>query len=137
MDVILHWIHYNVYPQSIVTTKVKIEKHVKEFSFLKRYLRKKKKETYWNRVETFIARANKDSGAVLKCKNDTCNEDFYRNQCLVPQVCYCSTFIDRKWKKSYLRKQVDAERSANAQLDAQEYERTLHTPTSFIVLSPV
>ena len=34
------------------------------------------------------------------------DHEFYNNQCLIPQIGYCSTNIDAKWEKNTEKKSI-------------------------------
>ena len=119
MDLMLHWINCNVSTQSRKTIAEKLKKYKQELSDLQRYPKTKRGETYWKRVSTFVTDCNKlfdikGSPGRIKGQEQLWNVrmtetdfEFYRNQCLTPQVGYCCTSIDKRWSKSQKRKAFD------------------------------
>ena len=112
LGVMLHWIQCNVYTQSSTTVQKKIKAIVKEYRSIKNYPQKKYGQIYWTRVETFVKTCRKifdikgssqrikDQERLWGVKMTDEDENFHENQCKVPQVGYCSTFIGRKWQIS-------------------------------------
>ena len=58
---------------------------------------------------------------------------FYKNMCLVLQVGYCSN-ADKKWKKTETRKRKIAEQLEERKAEAVEYEMSLQSTSSDILV---
>ena len=55
MDIYLEWVFCNVYPQSCVNIRRKLNALFDEYTRLKDYVHTKKKIAYWNDYKKFIA----------------------------------------------------------------------------------
>ena len=101
------------------TIHKKIAGYLTEYYKLRDYDKKKRKKTYWEPVQKFvnsckaitdimgdndhIKRQEKRRDVVMKPED----HEFYEKQCLIPQIGYCSSFIDRRWFRSNQRKLYD------------------------------
>ena len=110
LDLMNHWIFCNVYTRTYTTVKKKIEDYLKEYNALKNYPKVKRKATHWTRVQSFVA----DCMYGVKFDNE-----FYERQSSIPQIGYCTTFTEHKWKMSQNRKQLDQERTERAKQKAK------------------
>ena len=128
LDLMNHWIFCNVYTQTYTTVKKKIEDYLKEYNALKNYPKVKRKATHWTRVQSFVADCRKMMDII--CGTDRIksqenmygvkfDNEFYERQSSIPQIGYCTTFTEHKWKMSQNRKQLDQERTERAKQKAK------------------
>ena len=116
LDVMLHWVYCNVYTVTYKTVKKKLEDHLQTYHTLRKYDHNKRKDKYWENVETFSGKCKSyfdiraDSSRTTSqerlrgVKMTPTDDKFYEQQCINLQPGYCSTFVDRKWGIISLRK---------------------------------
>ena len=140
-DLALHWIFCNVYPKSLKTIAKKLEECHKECLSLRKVQKSKRGVTYWKRYNDFAESCstlfdilgNKEQIKVSeKNWNVRMSEEdyiFYDNQSKIPQVGYCSNFVDRKWQISNERKQMREERNASRKKESEDYKEFVNPVT--------
>lgn len=141
-DLMLHWINYNVYTKARITVTKCLEEKLKKYKYLKDYPQIKKKETYWNQYNLFIAEYNNlfdikgDADRTKRqevlwnnVKMTERDETFYENMRLVPQVGYCKD-VDRKWKKTETRKRKTEEQLEKVRVEAIQYKKSLQSTST-------
>lgn len=106
---------------------------------LKNYPVKKRKYTYWKRLDDFDLLFNtlfdiKGSNEIIISQEKLWNvkmtpDDiiFYENQRLNPPIGYCTSFVNRKWKIQNERKLQDKARREAAFEKANEHEESMNT----------
>ena len=95
----LHLIYCNIYTQSYETVKKKIEELYKQYKGIKDYVKKKRGDAYWNRLDKFVKDCRtdlfdikvlpeqiKEQAKLWGVKMNSDDEIFYQNQCLHPQI---------------------------------------------------
>ena len=55
------------------------------------------------------------------------DEQFYSNQCLIPQIGYCTSYADKKWTKSVKRKLQDENSLQTKRIQASKYDHNNHS----------
>ena len=95
----------------------------------------KEGDKYWERVNELInncssildIKGSPERISKLECiwgvKMEAKDYKFYENQCLKPQEGNCTSFVERKWKLTQLRKQKDASQVENARQNAEAYRK--------------
>ena len=109
LDLILHLIYCNIYTQSYETVKKKIEELYKQYKGIKDYVKKKRGDAYWNRLDKFVKdcrtdlfdikglpEQTKEQAKLWGVKMNSDDEIFYQNQCLHPEIGYCTNCISRR-----------------------------------------
>ena len=72
-DVMLHWVLCNVYTVTQKVVLTKLEQLVETYSNLKKYPRKKRKDTYFQNIENFRVEFGKLFD--IKCNDQKCIKD--------------------------------------------------------------
>ena len=112
LDVVLPWVYCNVYSAIYKTVKKKLEDHLQTYRTLRKYDHNKRKDKYWENVETFSGKFKSifDSSRTTSqeklwgVKMTPTDDKFYEQQCKNLQAGSWSTFVDRKWHVISLRK---------------------------------
>ena len=99
LDLINHWVNYNVYTQSRKTIPQRLMVILKKYKYFREYPKNKKKVKYWNEYQKFIIacrnlfdiigsqeRRKKKQENIWKVKITEEDLQFYKNMCLIPQV---------------------------------------------------
>ena len=60
LDLILHSVYCNIYPQGYKTVRKKIEELYKECKAVKDYVKKETGETYWSQLDKFVNECRTD-----------------------------------------------------------------------------
>jgi hypothetical protein len=109
LDVMNHWIKCNVYTKTRKRVQEQLQEHFAKFKYLRDYPKKKKKATYWNKYNIFIANCKKLFNIIAEpcriqaqekvwgVKMKEIDKQFHKNMCAVPQIGYCSN-VNEKWK---------------------------------------
>ena len=119
-DIALHWIFCNVYPKSPNSIQFTVEKLWDDLKYLGNYDNKKKNDSYWKRYDKFVEKVHlvpdliesdveirKVHEKLWNCKMNENDKSFHKLQLQDPRTGYCSTFVDKKWKKHRNGKNLD------------------------------
>lgn len=143
LDLALHWIFCNIYPQTLKTIKLKLQECLNEYQYLKKVSKKKRGKTYYTKLDLFVQSCGTlfdiigDEDQIKKQEKSwnvrMTNEDhlFYNNQCQTPRIGYCTNFVCRKWEISNIRKAEREEKWRSRQDKAEAYKQFLEPVTSF------
>ena len=109
-DLALHWIFCTVYPHTIAAIEHAISKLDESYKVLKKSASKKSiSATYWAKYSLFLQqqknlfdiKISKEQqtlqGKLWNANPSEKEEEFYKQQRIVPRIGYCSAFVDRKW----------------------------------------
>ena len=136
IDLMIHWIKYDVYTKTRINIKLQLEGELKTYKYLKDYPQKKKKETYWQKYDSFLLKCKelfdiigdtdriKRQEEVWNVKMTDGDRHFYNNMKKVPQTGYCSNVVDRKWKKTDTRKRKTDEQLEKRRAEAIQYDES-------------
>ena len=132
-DVALHWIFCNVYPKTPRSIQFIIDALWNDFKYLRYYDNRKKNNTYWGKYDSFVKSLNlvpdfietnmdrrRLQEKLWNCKMGEQDKLFHEMQIKSPPSGYCSSFVDKKWKKSQERKESRLNRSRNEYFDSPE-----------------
>ena len=142
IDLRLHWIFCNVYPQSQKTVKCKLEDFLKEFHDMRKVPFKKRGQIYWTRYGNFLDDSRQlfdifaDKQSIKKQEQmwdvriKPADYEFYENLRKCPQIGYCTNFVCRKWEAANKEKNERKERILLQKKKAEEYKRSMIPVTS-------
>ena len=153
-DIALHWIFCNVYPQKPGVIQRDVDSLEKEYNYLRYYVNSKKGTEYWGRFQSFIDTINMvpdfiastDSRRRIQEKLWNCvmiDKDrlFHKQQIQNPPFGYCTSFEDKKWRRSENRKEKRNNRSRSEHyeffresIDTEDGSEELNEDPSFDIV---
>ncbi len=143
LDLINHWVHCNVYTQSISSVKKRLNAQLREYNRLKGYPKDRKINKYWVDYDKFKTSCNKlfdiigseerrkEQEKLWKVKMVEKDFKFYENMCLTPQVGYADDKTCKKWEKTEKRKRKREEGLENKRRQSTEYENSFNGSDAF------
>ena len=124
-------------PKSPNSIQFTVEKLWDDLKYLRNYDNKKKNDSYWKRYDKFVEKVHlvpdliesdderrKVHKKLWNCKMNENDKSFHKLQLQDPPTGYCSTFVDKKWKKTQERKESRLNRSRSEYYDFFTSERS-------------
>ena len=137
MDLILHWVFCSVYTKSVKVVKEKLKSIRESYRALAKVSYGKRGDSYYAKLDVFRGSmhtlfdilADRDQCVVLGdlwCVKMVQEDfEFHKNMSQFPQIGYCSSFVNRKWKIADEKKKMKLELYRSRKQRADDYKTSL------------